>query len=155
MSASRLSNSSVSRTGLCAAALLALMLAAGASVSRPAQSAEDLGRLFLTPQQRQELERRRATNTQTQAAAATVTSESLITINGHVSRSSGKSTTWINGQVQVDMPRGRDPATVTLSPGENEPEITLRVGQTLDKGKGEVRDGLNGGEVKASPRRGK
>ena len=128
MSARRLSHSTLSRSGLCAAALAALVLAAGISVSRPAAGAEELGRLFLTPQQRQELERRRATNTQ--AAAAAVTSENLITINGRVSRSSGKSTTWINGQPQDDMPQGRDPTTVKLSPGENEPDISLRVGQT-------------------------
>ena len=120
----------------------------------PALGAEDLGRLFLTPQQRADLERRRASNVPAVAAvAAAVTTESLITVNGHVRRSGGNTTTWINGQAQNDMPKTADPATVSLSAGEGEASISLRVGQTLDKGKGEVRDGLNGGEVKAPPRR--
>lgn len=115
--------------------------------------ADELGRLFLTPQQRLDLERRRASNVPAVAAAAAVTTESLITINGHVRRSGGNSTTWINGQAQNDLPKTADPATVSLSPGEGEASISLRVGQTLDKGKGEVRDGLNGGDVKAPPPR--
>ena len=135
---------------------LALLLAVATLLPAGfAQGAEDLGRLFLTPQQRQDLDRRRASNVPAVAAAASVTTESLITINGQVRRSGGNTTTWINGQAQNDLHKSGDPATVSLSPGEGEPTISLRVGQTLDKGKGEVRDGLNGGEVKAPPRRGK
>ena len=119
----------------------------------PALGAEELNRLFLTPQQRADLERRRASNVPAVAAAVAVTVETLITVNGHVRRSGGNTTTWINDQAQNDMPRTTDPATVSLSPVEGEASISLRVGQTLDKGKGEVRDGLNGGEVKAPPRR--
>jgi len=136
---------------------LALVLALAAiSPSPQAWAAEDagLGRLFLTPQQREDLERRRATNV-VQAPTATVTTESLITINGRVTRSGGKGTTWINGQAQNDMPAGRDSAAVSLPIGEGEQAVTLRIGQTLDKGRGEIVDGLNGGEVKANPRRGK
>lgn len=135
----------------------ALVLAlAGLLPSQQASAAEDaeLGRLFLTPQQRQDLERRRATNV-VQTPTATVTAENLITINGRVTRSGGKGTTWINGQAQNDMPAGKDSSAVSLSPGEGEQAITLRIGQTLDKGKGEILDGLNGGEVRTSPRRGK
>ena len=119
----------------------------------PALGAEELNRLFLTPQQRADLERRRASNVPAVAAAVAVTVETLITVNGHVRRSGGSTTTWINGQAQTDLPKTADPATVSLSPAEGEASISLRVGQTLDKGKGEVRDGLNGGEVKAPPRR--
>ena len=142
----------VRRSIACRARLAALLLAVALLPFSGARSAEDLGRLFLTPQQRQELERRRVTNAPA-AAAAAVTLESLITINGQVSRAGGQNTTWVNGQPQTDLPAQRDPATVSLSPGEGEAAISLRVGQTLDRGKGEVLDGLNGGEVKAAARR--
>lgn len=152
-------DTSRSRSLLSLELALALALALAVLLPSPqASAAEDagLGRLFLTPQQRQDLERRRATNVNVvQTPTATVTAESLITINGRVTRSGGKSTTWINGQAQNDMPAGRDPAVVSLPPGEGEKPITLRIGQTLDKGKGEILDGLNGGEARSSPRRGK
>ena len=63
----------------------ALVLAAAVA---PAAGA-DLGRLFFTPQQRDELDRRRATN----AVETVVEVERLVTVNGRVSRSSGKTTT--------------------------------------------------------------
>ncbi len=135
-------------------AVAALLVTAALIPATSALAAEELGRLFLTPQQRQDLERRRASNVPAVAAQAAVV-ESLITINGHVRRTGGNTTTWINGQPQLDLPKTGDPATVSLSQGEGDATITLRVGQTLDKGKGEVRDGLNGGEVKAPARRGR
>jgi hypothetical protein len=119
-------------------ALVALTLA-------PASAAayENLGRLFFTPQQRQDLDRRRQANAQESAATA----ESQITVNGRVSRSSGKTTTWINGVPQDDTQKSRDPAQVTLPGGEGEPSVKLRVGQTLDKIRGEVKDPVEGGKI--------
>jgi hypothetical protein len=109
----------------------------------------EFGRLFFTPQQRQELDRRRQLNIQ----EVTVTNVDLVTVNGQIARSSGKSTTWINGVAQDDTYRGRDPSSVTL--GENtDSTITIRVGQTIDKTRGAVTDGLIGGEIRkrsASP----
>lgn len=108
-------------------------------------AADDLGRLFLTPQQRQDLDRRRAANIQETAA---VIQESTLTLEGQVSRSSGKTTTWINRVPQHDSRRGPNPAQVTIPTGEGQPEVTLKVGQTHDNVRGEVRDGLGGGQLK-------
>jgi hypothetical protein len=124
-------------------AALAAALVAGASLApaRPA-AADDLGRLFFTPQQRQELDRRRASNVQEKE----VVIESSVTVSGQVSRSSGKTTTWVNGVPQYDTYSGRDPARVHL------PDGTLKIGQTLDRARGEVKDGLEGGTVKVNPK---
>jgi hypothetical protein len=123
--------------------LLALALVAGASLgpARPA-AADELGRLFFTPQQRQELDRRRASNIQEKE----VVIESSVTVNGHVAQSSGKTTTWVNGVPQYDTHSSRDPARVHLQDG------TLKIGQTLDRARGEVKDNLQGGTVRVNPK---
>jgi hypothetical protein len=122
--------------------LLALALVAGASLGPArAAAADELGRLFFTPQQRQELDRRRASNIQEKE----VVIESAVTVNGHVARSSGKTTTWVNGVAQYDAYSGRDPARVQLQDG------SLKIGQTLDRTRGEVKDGLQGGTVRVNP----
>ena len=126
---------------------LLCLAAAGTATPAGAQQPE-LGRLFFTPQQRQDLDRRRATNAQVvAAAAATVTTEDLVTINGQVSRSSGKTTTWINGVPQDDSHRDPDPARVTIRQAEDAPSVSLKVGETLDRVKGETRDQLGDGSI--------
>ena len=62
-------------------------------------------------------------------------------------RSSGKTTTWINGVPQYDSPAGRDPARVTVVPNLGEPGVSLKIGQIYERMSGEVRDNLNGGEI--------
>ena len=109
----------------------------------PVAASDSLARLFFTPQQRQDLDRRRQANAQESAATA----ESQITVNGRVSRSSGKTTTWINGVPQDDTQKSRDPAQVTLPGGDGEPSVKLRVGQTLDKTRGEVKDPIEEGRI--------
>ncbi len=116
--------------------------------SAPIAAAEGLGRLFFTPQQRQELDRRREANVQ---ESATATVESSMTVNGHVSRSSGRTTTWINGVPQYDSVRTPDPSHVTVGGVEGDPPVDLKIGQTLDKARGEVKDGLNGGRIVVRP----
>jgi hypothetical protein len=123
---------------------LAIVFAWWVALSGTAAAAEDLGRLFFTPQQRQELDRRRQANIQETAA---VTVESTVTVNGHVSRSSGKTTTWINGVPQYDRHRTRDPARITVGGNEGEPSVEVKVGQTLDKTTGAVKDPLDAGRV--------
>jgi len=128
---------------MAARAMLALALAAGASLSAPRPAAADeLGRLFYTPQQRQELDRRRASNVQEKEAVV----EGSVTVSGNVVRSSGKTTTWVNGVPQYDTYSGRDPARVHL------PDGTVKIGQTLDRARGEVKDGLDGGTVRVNPK---
>lgn len=127
-------------------ALASSLLACGlvAATLPVATLAQELGRLFFTPQQRQELDRRREANIH---ESATATVESSMTINGHVARSSGKTTTWINGVPQYDSVRTRDPARITVGGSEGEPPVDLRIGQTLDKARGEVKDELGGGRI--------
>ncbi len=113
----------------------------------PAAANENLGRLFFTPQQRQDLDRRRQANIQDSAVSA----ESLVTVNGQVSRSSGKTTTWINGVPQENARKPPDPAKVTIPGGEGEAPVSLKIGQTLDKVRGEIRDELGEGSVAVQP----
>ncbi len=72
-------------------------------------------------------------------------------MNGQVSRSSGRSTTWINGVPQESASKPRDPAKVTLPGGEGEAPVSLKIGQTLDKVRGEIRDELGEGRIAVQP----
>ena len=129
-----------------ARSLLVPLLLTLAAAAQPSAGAE-LGRLFLTPQQRQDLDRRRQTNAQ----ETVVVVESLITVNGHVSRSGGRTTTWINGAPQEDTHRSANPAQLAIQPTEGEPRVSLRIGQTLDRARGEVREAYGSGELKINP----
>jgi hypothetical protein len=122
------------------AAVVALLGAACGFAGTAA--ADEVGRLFFTPQQRQELDRRRDTNV---VEAETVVVENLVTLNGHVVRSSGKSTTWVNGVPQYDAYRGRAGDRVGIESGNT--SVGVKVGQTLDRSRGEVRDPLAGGRI--------
>ena len=106
-------------------------------------AAADLGRLFFTPQQRQDLDRRRQANIQESA----VTVNSSLTVNGQVSRSRGKNTVWINGVPQENTRRPLDPARVTLPAGEGESPVNIKIGQTLDKVRGRVKDPIEDGKI--------
>jgi hypothetical protein len=122
---------------------LALTLICLAPAAAPA---EELGRLFLTPQQRQDLDRRRATNRAEEEAPQI--REGPLTLDGHVQRSSGKNATWINGIPQYDSHASRDPARVTVVPNAGERGVSLKVGQIYERASGEVRDNLGGGEIR-------
>jgi hypothetical protein len=78
-----------------------------------------------------------------------------MTLNGVVTRSSGKRTVWINGQAQHDgaAPSGviattgpRSPGRAVLSSGEETP-TQLEVGETVNRATHEKTDGLGGGQV--------
>ncbi len=124
-------------------ASLALTLACSAAPA--AAAADELGRLFLTPQQRQDLDRRRTTNRAEEEAPQI--KEGPLTLDGHVQRSSGKTATWINGIPQYDRDAGRDPAQVKVVPNVGEPAVSLKVGEVYDRASGTVRDDLNGGRI--------
>jgi hypothetical protein len=121
-------------------ALLALAWCAGLAAA-PQAAADELGRLFFTPQQRQDLDRRRESNIQEKEVVV----ESTVTVNGQVTRSSGRTTTWVNGVPQYDTYSGRDPSHVRL------PDGSVKIGQTLDRTRGEVKDNLQGGTVRVNP----
>lgn len=124
------------------AVLAGLCVAASFGVAAPA-TADELGRLFFTPSERQDLDRRRAGNVADKPQAAV---ESLVTVNGQVTRSSGKTTTWINGVPQDDAYRGRDPTRVPVASGTA--RVPVKVGQTLDRSRGAVTDPLGDGEIR-------
>ena len=129
-------------------ALLFALLGAG-----PA-SAQALGRLFFTPEQRSALDARRAARLPDKPAA--VAESPTTRIDGFVKRSSGKSTVWVDGEalpegLQLEglrVQRGNDPTKVTVRVGEDGRRVELRVGETLDRATGEVKDVIGDGEVR-------
>lgn len=93
----------------------------------PVVHAAELGRLFYTPQQRQQLEYQSVQNDTTSGGA-----RGAIIVNGVVQRHGGKRTVWINGVPQIDE-RGNDknPASVSVSvPGKKQP-VQTKVGQKI------------------------
>ena len=110
-------------------------------------AAEDLGRLFLTPQQRLDLDRRRATNRAEEEAPPEI-KEGPLMLNGHIQRSSGKTTTWINGQPTYDGHNSRNPAEVTVVPNEGEAGVRMKIGETLDRSSGQVHGPLLDGQIR-------
>ncbi|MCX7891180.1 MAG: hypothetical protein N2544_02265 [Burkholderiales bacterium] len=123
-------------------AFTAAALSATASGLPRAVVAAELGRLFLTPQQRVELDKRRAAN----AAEAETVVESTVTVNGVVIREGGKSTAWVNGVPQ----HGPDAGSVTRPGAYRDPETNaaVRAGQTLDRTRGELRDVVEPGAIR-------
>ena len=75
-------------------------------------------------------------------------------------RSGGRSTVWVNGEA---IPEGAQadgavsPAAIRAASrcplGESAQRYDLRVGESLDRGSGEVRDVIGEGEIKIGPRR--
>jgi len=70
-----------------------------------------------------------------------------------VSRSSGRSTTWLNGVPQDNARKPPDPARVTLPGGDGAPSVSVKIGQTLDKIRGEVRDPVESGRILTPPQK--
>lgn len=133
------------------ALLLALMPAGPAA-------AQELGRLFFTPEQRAALDARRAARLPDTPAAAVASPTTRV--DGYVKRSSGKSTVWVDGDAIPDglqmeglrVRRGDDPTRVTVTIGESGRRVEMRIGETLDRATGEVKDVIGGGEVRVEHR---
>lgn len=127
---------------------LAAMVAPG-----PKTYAEEyLGRLFFTPERRQNLDRQRQLNIQEKQE---ISEDPTLTINGLVTRSSGKRTVWINGVAQND---NETPSGVAVTPNKKEagkvfvqsvdaPAGNTKVGNTVNRNTGESTDLLNGGRI--------
>ena len=116
------------------------------------EPAGDLGRLFFTPEKRQNLDRQRQLNIQEKQD---IPEDPTLTINGVVTRSSGRRTVWINGvaQNENEKPSGvavttrrQDPGQVTVQPTDA-PAGKARVGDTVNRNTGEATDLLNGGRI--------
>lgn len=119
-------------------------------------AAQELGRLFFTPDQRAALDARRRARIPDKPAAVIVESPTT-RVDGYVQRSGGRSTVWVNGEpapegAQADgmrvRPARNDPSRFSISLGEKERSFELKVGQKLDRGTGEVRDPIGDGEIK-------
>ncbi len=111
--------------------------------------AQELGRLFFTPEQREALDSRRKARVPDKPAAAMVVSPTT-RVDGIVKRSAGPSTVWVNGEAlpegSGDAPRIAPSLSVTL--GEGGRRTALKPGEVLDRGTGEVRDVIGDGEIR-------
>lgn len=119
--------------------------------------AEPLGRLFLTPERRALLDRQRQANVLQQVESAEGASMSL---DGIVTRSTGKRTVWVNGRTQnesetgpgVSVRRGKAPGEAELSADEG-PPVSLKVGESVNWETREKQDSLRGGRIVVKPAR--
>lgn len=141
--------SGVSRRLTFPAAILLLLTTAGSSWAEP------LGRLFLTPERRAILERQRQLNIQEVQTIEGAT----VTVDGVVTRSSGRSTVWVNQRAQHENTLGtgvathispNNPGRVTVAPGDESP-ASLRVGETINRGTGEKTDAIGDGRITVKP----
>ena len=93
----------------------------------PAAQADELGRLFFSPDERQQLDQQHVRQTNRENGANT---PSIIIVNGLIQHSDGSRTVWINGKAQHIAP-GKNTDTVPVAlPGKNE-SIEVKVGQRL------------------------
>jgi hypothetical protein len=118
--------------------------------------AQELGRLFFTPEQRSALDARRKARVPDRPAAAVVASPTM-RLDGYVKRSGGKSTVWVNREALDEggtdaprLPRGTEDR-VSVPIGETRSRVQMKPGETLDRGNGEVRDVLGDGEIRIRP----
>ena len=123
-------------------------------------AAQELGRLFFTEEQRAALDARRRSRVPDKPAAPAIASPTT-RLDGYVRRSGGPSTVWVNGETlgvdARDAPRiqsGQRDGRVSVPVGEGGGSVrfSLKPGQTIDRGTGEVRDVLGpNGELRVSP----
>ena len=129
------------------------LLAVGLLLSVLPCKAQELGRLFFTPEQRTALDARRKARVPDRPAAVVVASPTT-RVDGYVKRSGGRSTVWVNGESLPEGPseaRLGDGERVSIPLGEGGRRATLRPGEVLDRGTGEVRDVLGEGEIRVRP----
>lgn len=132
--------------------LMPVLLSLAVIAPTDAADAQELGRLFFTPERRATLERQRAFNVQ---EAQTLQGSSM-SLDGVVYRSGGKSTVWINQKAQTENESSRTgvsavvspktPGSALLAPGEEAP-AQLKVGETINRATGERNTRLGGGVV--------
>ena len=115
--------------------------------------AQELGRLFFTPERREALDRQRQLKIPENPE---VPDDPTLTINGVVTRSSGKRTVWINGVAQEDgradnglavTPSQGNPGQVLVRP-EDGPSARVGVGNTVNRNTGEAADLLGDGSIR-------
>jgi hypothetical protein len=133
-------------------ALFGLLLAAASAAS----VAQELGRLFFTPEQRAELDARRRARVPDKPAEVLIESPST-TLDGYVKRSNGRSTVFLNGEPITEgadarraqvVPSRNDPSRAAIELGDGGRRIPLKVGESLDRGTGQVSDVIGNGELR-------
>ena len=95
--------------------------------SIPTASADTLGRLFFTPEQRMHLDYEYARNAPIEGG-----SSPFVTVNGIVQKQGGARTVWVNGVSQSAGNSGEhNPAAQTINvPGKSRP-VKLKVGEKI------------------------
>ena len=113
--------------------------------------AQELGRLFYTPEERAALDARRRARLPDKPTAAPAPVSPITRVDGFVRRSAGPSTVWVNGAALDEASPGSD-ARVSIPAGDRGGRVRLKPGETLDRGTGEVRDVLGpNGQVQVRP----
>ena len=114
-------------------------------------SAEPLGRLFFTPQQRATLDNSRGQKIKIEVETVETEPPALdiISFNGVIKRSDGRSTVWINNHPLNEkhapsgikiISRSADDASVTLQLPQSSRNVDLKVGQNLDTASGQIQE---------------
>jgi hypothetical protein len=115
--------------------------------------AQDVGRLFFTPEQRAALDARRKARVPDKPAAVPLIVSPTTRLDGYVRRSDGRSTVWVNG-ASVDDAAPQADGRVSVGVGESRARVQLKPGEVLDRGSGEVTDVLGpSGEIRVRPGR--
>lgn len=118
-------------------------------------AAQEVGRLFFTPEQRAALDARRKARVPDKPSAPAVISPTT-RLDGYVKRSGGRSTVWVNGETlpeaapeapRIQTGQAGEPR-VAVPVGEGGERVELKPGEVLDRGSGEVSDVLGGGEIR-------
>ncbi|MBU0623144.1 MAG: hypothetical protein KJ795_14995 [Gammaproteobacteria bacterium] len=92
----------------------------------PVASAAELGRLFYTPQQRQQMDYHIVGGMEEEVA------RNYIVVNGVVQKQGGKRTMWVNGTEQADgLTLGKSPARAAVTPPGKSNTVILKVGEKL------------------------
>jgi hypothetical protein len=115
--------------------------------------AQDVGRLFFTPEQRAALDARRKARVPDKPAAVPLIVSPTTRLDGYVRRSDGRSTVWVNGASADDTAPQGD-GRVSVGVGDSRARVQLKPGEVLDRGSGEVTDVLGpSGEIRVRPGR--
>jgi hypothetical protein len=140
-------------------ALPIVMLFALVGLAIPCE-AQDIGRLFFTPEQRAALDGRRKARVPDKPAVVPVLASPTTRLDGFVRRSGGRSTVWVNGESlsesgpeapRIEPGRSSD-ARVSVPIGDSGARAALKPGEVLDRGSGEVRDVIGNGEIQVRRR---
>ncbi|GHU03270.1 hypothetical protein FACS1894158_01300 [Betaproteobacteria bacterium] len=129
---------------------LCAFLLAGLFSSSPAPT-QELGPLFFTPEHRQELDRQRESGLsgQKEISGDLTPANPTLSIDGVVTRSSGRRTVWVNGVAQegvTTITKRENPGAIIVQP-EDGPAAHAKVGDTVDLNTGETTGLLGGGQI--------